>query len=63
MKKLKPRCYVCGELINPVDGFLVFSLTQEIDRVFVCCQHCKMRLESPFLLCIEPRPTNKRKVK
>ena len=35
---LRPRCYVCGEAVGK--EFVLFSLNEVTDRVFIGCQPC-----------------------
>ena len=49
MNKLKLRCYVCGE--DAGKEFVLWSLTDIVDRGFVCCVLCVGRLkDNPFIL-------------
>lgn len=47
------RCYVCGETMTNLHSFVLFSLSEQADRVFVCDTKCVDRLgDNPNMIIV-----------
>lgn len=49
---MKWRCYICGEPVGK--RFILFSLNEETDRVFLGHEACKNRMmDKPIVVIVE----------
>lgn len=55
--RLQPRCYICGSEVKK--NFVLFSLNESPDRVFVAHRDCANQVsDAPFLLTVEEKEEN-----
>lgn len=46
MKKLHPRCYICGDLTG--DWLMLVAMLDEVDRVFITHEGCAKRMDADY---------------